>query len=633
MAKKQGTSYSPNTALIQGAGVAYRNYDNAPGMYSGLDKVIEAGTGMMKEAVKGFETEQKRIEEEAKAAKAEKAKQDKDWFDLSGDVYANAGSFMKDVEYKDTAAKITALKKEYLAAQKSGSAEEMAAVQIKFNNIKSDIDDHKAFRETITDPEYGLSAAMDHSGVKDGSNGEDKAFMTGLIKEDYTITTEGGKKYYNVGGVKKTMAEIKEMAILKDNVPFATYHQTRKKYATAKSWNKEDAYFEVKNNIVPKTINGLKAFVADNGFGNGKNFTALLNDSKNKAAIKKEIDASLFDKGTMVKGKLVGANDGIISDAEYDQFVLAVTDSRHKTWKQADGSYDEQAWQEHTSKIVTEQLVNGMGNAWTANQPKTTNVNTGTGFLATANTKKPKGVMSGTLDRSFNYNISKNMYDQFKLSSEGKPAEFSIGSTNYKYDVENNNWVQTTGDGTKKDLGDLNATLGPKGFAIVDPDFLALRTAATEITESTDESFDIDSDNRLDQDVSTVMNNIDVKTMKLDDNVVAENIQKYLPLRGKSNPKGYQFLTSQDVAGWGLEPEGGDPFKESVTLYMMAKKGDKRSFIGPNGNRIKPVFMDGKPVTIQTGGDLEERRKAIEDLDRFLSSPTISKMLLKKPRA
>ena len=363
MAKKQGISYSPNTALIQGAGVAYRNYDNAPGMYSGLDKVVTAGTEMMTGAVKEFEAEQKKKEEEAKAAELEKAKQDKDWFDLSGDVYANAGSFMKDVEYKDTAAKITALKQEYLAAQKSGSAEEMAAVQIKFNNIKNSVDDHKAFRETITNPDYGLSAAMDHSGVKEGSNGEDKTFMTGLINEDYTITTEGGKKYYNVGGVKKTMAEIKEMAILKDNVPFAAYHQTRQKYAKAKSWNREDAYFEVKNNIVPKTINGLKAFVADDGFGNGKNFTALLNDSKNKAAIKKEIDASLFDTDG-VKG---------ISGAEYDQFVLAVTDSRHETWKQADGSYDEQAWQKHTSKIVTEQLVNGMGNAWTANQPKKEN--------------------------------------------------------------------------------------------------------------------------------------------------------------------------------------------------------------------------------------------------------------------
>ena len=35
MAKKQGA----NTSLIQGAGVAYRDYSNAPGMYGGLEKI------------------------------------------------------------------------------------------------------------------------------------------------------------------------------------------------------------------------------------------------------------------------------------------------------------------------------------------------------------------------------------------------------------------------------------------------------------------------------------------------------------------------------------------------------------------------------------------------------------------
>ena len=58
MAKKQGISYSPNTALIQGAGIAYRNYDNAPGMYAGLDKITEAGTEMVEGAIKGFEAEE-----------------------------------------------------------------------------------------------------------------------------------------------------------------------------------------------------------------------------------------------------------------------------------------------------------------------------------------------------------------------------------------------------------------------------------------------------------------------------------------------------------------------------------------------------------------------------------------------
>ena len=43
MAKKT-SNYSPNAALIQGAAVAYKNWDNVPGMYSGFDKAIKAGS-------------------------------------------------------------------------------------------------------------------------------------------------------------------------------------------------------------------------------------------------------------------------------------------------------------------------------------------------------------------------------------------------------------------------------------------------------------------------------------------------------------------------------------------------------------------------------------------------------------
>jgi len=358
MAKKQGA----NTSLIQGAGVAYRDYSNAPGMYSGLDKIIEVGTDISTKAMKDFEAEQLRVKQEEEDAKKLKAQQDKDWYNLSGDVYANAGSFMKDVEYKDTSQRLTALKQDFIDAQNSGDPEEMAAVQIKFNNIKSDIDDHKAFRETITNPDYGLSAAMDHSGVFEGDNGEDKAFMTKLIAEEYEIKDIDGKKHYVIDGVAKTMKEIKEMAVVKDLVPFNKYHETRQKYSRAKNFNKEDAHFEVRNNVIPKDINGLRAFLADDGFGNGKNFTALLNDSKNKEAIKKEISTQLFDTD----------NSGDISDTEYDEFVLAFIDPKHKTWLQEDGTYDNAAWQNHATQIATEQLVNGMANSWNDNNQEET---------------------------------------------------------------------------------------------------------------------------------------------------------------------------------------------------------------------------------------------------------------------
>jgi len=103
---------------------------------------------------------------------------------------------------------------------------------------------------------------------------------------------------------------------------------------------------------VPQEPGKLRAFLADDGFGNGKNFKALLNDSKNKASIKKEISSAFDTDGT------VG-----ISDDEYNNFVEAIVDPRHKFWENNGG---EAAWQESSSRIATEQLTNGIENRWGA---------------------------------------------------------------------------------------------------------------------------------------------------------------------------------------------------------------------------------------------------------------------------
>ena len=198
--------YTSDTNLIRGAATAYKNYDNMPGMYAGLDKITEAGMGMVGEAVKGFEAEKKKQEEETKAAEAEKKRQDNNWYDISGAVYENAGSFMKDVEYKDTVSQLTALKPRLIAARKSGNPEEIAAVMTEFNNIKSDVDGHKAFRETITNPEYGISNAMKHSGIKPGDNGEDHNFLTGLVGGDMMFNFSKGDmivRLQNILGVSE----------------------------------------------------------------------------------------------------------------------------------------------------------------------------------------------------------------------------------------------------------------------------------------------------------------------------------------------------------------------------------------------------------------------------------------------
>tara|TARA_R100000908_G_C3751608_1_gene146173 strand:+ start:804 stop:2579 length:1776 start_codon:yes stop_codon:yes gene_type:complete len=352
MAKKQGINYNPNTALIQGAGVAYKNYDNMPGMYAGLDKITKAGTEMMKGAVEGFEAEQKKKEKEAKEAEAKKAQQDKDWYDISGSVYENAGSFMKDVEYKDTVSQLTALKPRLIAAKKSGNPEEIAAVMTEFNNIKASVNDHKEFRENVSNPEFPISNAMKHSGVKPGDNGEDHNFLTGLLKEDYKIVRKGGQTYYNVGGVEKTMKEIKDMTIYRNNVPYDKYSKAVINLSEAKNFDRDNTEYFIRNNIIPQEINELRAFLADDGFGNGETFLQLLNKKENKAAIKQEIMNSVFN-----------TDGGDISPDEWKNFTNAIVDPKNKFWKG-----DENAWKTESTKIATEQLTNGIENKWNDNQ-------------------------------------------------------------------------------------------------------------------------------------------------------------------------------------------------------------------------------------------------------------------------
>ena len=354
--------YTSDTNLIRGAAAAYKDYSNAPGMYSGLDQTISAGLETVETAMQGRKAEQERIKKEEEEAKAKKSKQDNEWFNISGDVYANAGSFMKDVEYKNTAASISALKEKYIAAQESGDSEEMAAVMIEFNNIKKSVDEHKAFRETITHPEYGISNAMKHSGIAPGDNGEDHDFLIGLTKEEYTITTEGGKKYYNVGGVKKTMQEIQDMTILKDFKPFNRYSEFLDDYRDVKNIDKENVEYKVRNNILPSDTKGLRAFMADDGFGNGETFLQLLNkplSKENKTAGLKS-NRDLIEKELLNTIFNIDNDEDNISDTEWENFTNAIVDPKNKFWENNGGI---KGWEKNARTIATEQLTNGIINS------------------------------------------------------------------------------------------------------------------------------------------------------------------------------------------------------------------------------------------------------------------------------
>ena len=152
--------YTSDANLIKGAATAYKNWDNVPGMYKGLEDLSKAGRDMTKTAIADQKAEKKKLESEAKAAekkledeaKAEKKKQQKqnnDWYKVAGKSYENEGSFMSDIQLKHVIGKLNDLQPRWTEAMENGTAEEKAAVNAEYNNIKSGIEEDKEFREDI----------------------------------------------------------------------------------------------------------------------------------------------------------------------------------------------------------------------------------------------------------------------------------------------------------------------------------------------------------------------------------------------------------------------------------------------------------------------------------------------------
>jgi len=396
--------YTSDANLIKGAATAYKNWENVPGMYKGLEDLSKAGREMTKTAIADQKAEKKKLEDEAKAEKKKKQKQDNDWYKVAGTTYENAGSFMKDVELKDVIGKLNDLQPRWTEAMESGTAEEKAAVNAEYQNIKSRVEDHKGFREDIANGEFGVSDAIKNSGVRGGNDGREQAFLTSFLKEDYKIDIKDNKTYYTVVGTREhdtydeyvesmqeqrldnhiinedewnkapemsyTMPEIRELAIMKDLVPYNAYDDLLKKKADPDGFKKDTIVSNV-GNIVPKDYKKLRAFVADKGFSGGRESIAdlLRKDSKNikneietvlnlEAKYGNTVDLDVFDDGS---GDGT-SGDGVLSDDEFEKFVQAVVDPYHEMWKTEEGGVDKEKWMEYARNIAIERLTNGVRN-------------------------------------------------------------------------------------------------------------------------------------------------------------------------------------------------------------------------------------------------------------------------------
>jgi len=336
MAKKQGISYSPNTALIQGAGVAYRNYDNAPGMYAGLDKVVTAGTEMMEGAVKEFEAEEKKKQEI-----------EKKWNDTSDQVLLNAGA-LGDVLYQSTYDDVSELKKMYLEGVNEKDDRKRMAAMMGLQNHSNFIQDHKQmnldYAKAKTDGT--LSAYYTES----ATGREEANIIEQISGQKYKKTTKkDGDTWFHVtdlAGNEKMVSskEYNDMMTPKNFKVTAGYTEARE--ASYKQENWEEEFFRQKvRNSLPNNKRDWNAASYDDV--SGKNLKQMLETS---TTLDQEIINALGQKGFTT----FAGSDGVLQADEKKAFIDAVVNSENELFDL-----------DVSNKIMEDQLVNAGRNSHT----------------------------------------------------------------------------------------------------------------------------------------------------------------------------------------------------------------------------------------------------------------------------
>tara|TARA_R110000737_G_scaffold327351_1_gene341572 strand:+ start:16 stop:1161 length:1146 start_codon:yes stop_codon:yes gene_type:complete len=359
-----------DTALVKAVSDSYINYDNAPGMYAGLDKITEAAEGVVER--KGLEQKEQENLEAAllEEEKKKNAKQEKDWKDITGDVHLKLGSFKSKTDYDYYFDEIQSLKGDLFAAQNEVPPNQkgITAATLAVNNLKEEVADTVDLRASWALGEedgVGMSNAMKGTDSLDGNDGRDVTIVTEWMKENYAVSkNDDDERVYTFEqgdlpeGTKLsyTKKELEEMYIPRNEVAPLAYMKLLGQYGNKKFINEEVVKGEIKA-IVPKGTKGLRAFVADE-IGT-KTFLQRLDGDKNLRA---EVDQNL-------KNNPMFDTDGTpgIDDKEFAAFKQAIVDPYSSVWL-VDGKADMAKWEEYARPIAEDALYYGAVNQQNARE-------------------------------------------------------------------------------------------------------------------------------------------------------------------------------------------------------------------------------------------------------------------------
>ena len=362
--------YTSDAKLISGAGKAYKDWSNVPGMYAGLDKGIKAGMDTVDTAVKEYETEEK--EAKAKSEAVENA-----WNATADQVLLKAGA-LGDTIYKSTTEDVKELKELYIqGVNEKDDAKRMEALR-GLQGHSTWVQDHKQMNLDY--------AAMIAGKNPDGSAAPEMSnYFTKSEKgreEAHVIDQIMGQKYKKTSRDKETgdvVFHITDIAGNEKLVPSEEYNNMvlPKNYAITANTEKlqininkseivdEDAVRQSIRNSLPNNKRDWYAAMYDDV--SGKNLKTMLETSKTlDQEILGAIDSKVWDLD----------NDPMSLNAtERANFIDAVINPDNPFFKL-----------ENSKQIMEDQLFNGVTGRhkkhWDKKNSKTLNTLTETQRIA-----------------------------------------------------------------------------------------------------------------------------------------------------------------------------------------------------------------------------------------------------------
>ena len=254
MAKKKAVNYNPNTALIQGAATAYRNYDNVAGMYQGLEKVTQAGVNLVKTSI---DKKNKEVEEKNKINKL--------FDDAADQVLLKSGALSQSL-YDSTYNELVEAKQTYLEGIDQKDDKKRIEGLKYIQNHSAFIQEHKAYNlQLAKDKKEGL--------LSDAHTPDEEHDMTQIMDGKYSRTSRNdqGEVVFHIkdrqGNEKKiSSTEYKNMAIFKNFEVGNTYVKGREALLKNEIFNGEAIYQSLLQSM-PNDKKEFRAVMGDDLLG------------------------------------------------------------------------------------------------------------------------------------------------------------------------------------------------------------------------------------------------------------------------------------------------------------------------------------------------------------------------------